>query len=377
MVEITTNRSTRSGSKQLAEAAASVVSGAEAGLVRSRINIVVDGMPCYVPDPGDDSMGNDDTMVDAMRQNEDFYRSKIRDLFGDVNGLLVAVTVKLNTAYTETHSHKIDPKSVVSIPSKTEEQDDQTTSADASSAQEAGAVANIGGSVSSAPGGANTSSSTDSKSEFQTDNSHEDTFIKQSPGEATVVAASVRVPRSYFVDSYKNNNGGKDPDDAALSAYEDEQIAGIRQSVKACTNLTTDDAVVVLAYNDAPPPPMTASASAGSPMSMMLTGHVKEIGVGALALVSMFMVSTMVKKTAPAPVVATGVGEAVEETESRKLVAGDGVAGEVGEGGATLDGIELDEESVKAQQMIEQVQELVKANPDGAANLVKRWMSQR
>jgi flagellar biosynthesis/type III secretory pathway M-ring protein FliF/YscJ len=39
--------------------------------------------------------------------------------------------------------------------------------------------------------------------------------------------------------------------------------------------------------------------------------------------------------------------------------------------------VELDEESVKAQQMIEQVQELVKANPDGAAGLVKRWMNQR
>jgi flagellar biosynthesis/type III secretory pathway M-ring protein FliF/YscJ len=58
------------------------------------------------------------------------------------------------------------------------------------------------------------------------------------------------------------------------------------------------------------------------------------------------------------------------------LNTGEGLAGEVGEGGAMLDGVELDEESVKAQQMIEQVQELVKANPDGAASLVKRWMNQ-
>jgi flagellar biosynthesis/type III secretory pathway M-ring protein FliF/YscJ len=380
MVEITTTRSDRTSGKTLAASAASVVSGAEAGLTRSRINIVVDGVPCHVPDASDDDMGTDDTMVDALRQNEDFYSTKIRDNLGDVNGLMVAVTVKLNTSYTETHSHKVDPKGVVSIPIKSEETSDETTSGGAGGAEEAGAVANVGVAI---PGGAgsggNSSTSSDSKSEFQADNSHEDTFTKQSPGEPTVVAASVRVPRSYFVAGFKNKNDGKDPDDAALTGYEAQEIADIRQSVKACTNLTSDDAVVVAEYDDAPPPVMASVSTGGSPMSMMLGGHVKEIGVGALALVSMFMVSTMVKKTAPAPAVVGGGGGVLvdDELEARKLNSGEGVAGEVGEGGAALDGVELDEESVKAQQMIEQVQELVKANPDGAAGLVKRWMNQR
>jgi flagellar biosynthesis/type III secretory pathway M-ring protein FliF/YscJ len=291
----------------------------------------------------------------------------------------VAVTVKLNTAYTEVHSHKVDPKSVVSIPIKSEDQSDESTSGGAGSAEEAGAVANQGVAIPSggAGGGGNSSTSTDSKNEFQADNSHEDTFTKQSPGEPTVVAASVRVPRSYFVAAYKNANGGKDPDDAALSAYETQQLTGFRASVKACTNLSSDDAVVVAEYDDAPPPTIAAATGAGTPMSMMLGGHVKEIGVGALALVSMFMVSSMVKKTSPATATAGGGVLLDEEAEARKLNAGEGVAGEVGEGGAALDGVELDEESVKAQQMVEQVQELVKANPDGAAGLVKRWMNQR
>jgi flagellar M-ring protein FliF len=379
MVEITTNRSAGSSPKQLAAAAASVVSGSEAGLVRSRINIVVDGIPCSVPDPSDDNMGGDDTMVDAQRQNEKFYDDKIRELFGDVNGLMVAVSVKLNTSYSETHSHKVDPKSVVQIQIKSDEQNDETSSTGSGAAQEAGAVANVGQSIGGGGGGnTNTSTSSDSKSEYQGDNSHEDTFVKQAPGEATVVAASVRFPRSYFVQSYKNNNDGKDPDDAALTTFEDQQITGIRQSIKACTNLTSDDAVVVAAYDDAAPPPITAVSSGGSSVSMMLGGHVKEIGVGALALVSMFMVSTMVKKSGPVPVTAGGgVPIDEEDSETRILKAGDGVAGEASEGAATLDGVELDEESVKAQQMIDQVQELVKANPDGAASLVKRWMNQR
>ena len=43
--------------------------------------------------------------------------------------------------------------------------------------------------------------------------------------------------------------------------------------------------------------------------------------------------------------------------------------------GATLDGMELDEESVKAQEMIGQVSTLVRENPDAAATLVKRWLN--
>jgi len=45
------------------------------------------------------------------------------------------------------------------------------------------------------------------------------------------------------------------------------------------------------------------------------------------------------------------------------------------EGDPLLDGMELDEESAKAQQMLNQVSALVEENPDAAANLVKRWMN--
>jgi flagellar biosynthesis/type III secretory pathway M-ring protein FliF/YscJ len=49
--------------------------------------------------------------------------------------------------------------------------------------------------------------------------------------------------------------------------------------------------------------------------------------------------------------------------------------GEAVEGDPLMEGMELDEESAKAQQMINQVSALVEENPDAAANLVKRWMN--
>jgi flagellar biosynthesis/type III secretory pathway M-ring protein FliF/YscJ len=56
------------------------------------------------------------------------------------------------------------------------------------------------------------------------------------------------------------------------------------------------------------------------------------------------------------------------------LVVGEDLAGEVGEGNALLDGMELDDDAVRAQQMIGQVSSMVKENPDAAAQLVKRWL---
>jgi flagellar biosynthesis/type III secretory pathway M-ring protein FliF/YscJ len=46
----------------------------------------------------------------------------------------------------------------------------------------------------------------------------------------------------------------------------------------------------------------------------------------------------------------------------------------VGEGERTLDGMELDDEALKTQQVIEQVSDMVTENPEAAANLVKRWL---
>ena len=40
-----------------------------------------------------------------------------------------------------------------------------------------------------------------------------------------------------------------------------------------------------------------------------------------------------------------------------------------------MDGIEVDTDSVRNQQIISQVSSMVKENPDAAANLVKRWLS--
>ena len=78
----------------------------------------------------------------------------------------------------------------------------------------------------------------------------------------------------------------------------------------------------------------------------------------------------MVRRSA----VVTTVTTPVELREVAPLTTDEDIAGEAGEGAAMLDGMELDEETIRAQQMVQQVSTMVKENPDAAANLVKRWL---
>jgi flagellar biosynthesis/type III secretory pathway M-ring protein FliF/YscJ len=91
-----------------------------------------------------------------------------------------------------------------------------------------------------------------------------------------------------------------------------------------------------------------------------------------LAVISLFMVSMMVRKGAPPPAMAP---LPPEPSEPRDISASEHIVGNVGEGNAALDGMELDEDAVKAQQMLDQVQQMVQTNPEGAAGLVKRWLN--
>ena len=86
------------------------------------------------------------------------------------------------------------------------------------------------------------------------------------------------------------------------------------------------------------------------------------------------MVSMMVRKATPVLAVAQATAP-IPMISPPPTEMGEGVAGEAVSGGSLLDGMELDDEAVRSQQMLEQVSTLVKENPDAAATLVKRWLN--
>ena len=77
----------------------------------------------------------------------------------------------------------------------------------------------------------------------------------------------------------------------------------------------------------------------------------------------------MVRKTTPPAIV-------VPKAEKAQVAAAEvDLTTEVSEGIQSMDAVEVNDDSVRTQQIIGQVSNMVKENPDAAANLVKRWLN--
>jgi flagellar M-ring protein FliF len=364
--------------KRLAEAIAETVHGTNAHMKRSRVSVIIDGIVRPVRDR--DPNMPDGEIGDEQAKAQERMEANVKKALGAYGEVIAVVYAKIDTVAS--HKHElIYPK----IQAKERSIQDNSTSESTAqpSSAEPGAAANSGQSLSVAPAPAdkNSSENTESKVENEVFADRSETESTKPAGEPTAASASVSVPRSYFVAQLKAESGSdKEPTaaevDAAFVKRRDTIIAstmaaiGIADPKQVSLDLYTD-VPLLMAAGAASSSGVAASSSSG--ISLTLSGHVKEIAVGALALVSLFMVSTMVKKSTPAPVVALAGME--EFTPPPKLGSNVDIAGEVSEGDQALDGMELDEDAIKSQQMVEQVSTMVKENPEAAANMVKRWLN--
>jgi flagellar biosynthesis/type III secretory pathway M-ring protein FliF/YscJ len=361
--------------KGLVIAAADAVAHAVSGLTRGRIAVIVGDREIPIPDEENDPLATGSELMDMKVKEETVEAQKIYTQFGYIPNLLVSVSVQIDNQTTSRQTHTYDKDNTISKPvsesTKTEE-----TSSTAAPAADPGVGANTGASITAAAGGGggSTSSTSEDKTENQILPSDKTETTQIPAGKDTVVAATVRVPRSYFVNAYKSTNNGKDPDDAALQTEITSELTSIRTGVKTLLGLKGDDDLSVDMYPDLAVGGTMVMATASSPLSSpvgSVTVYGKQIGIGALAIISLFMMSSMVRKSTPAPVVAAPSAPPPPSV----LTAAENLAGEVGMSNATLDGMEMDEDAVKTQQMLDQVTTMVKENPEGAAALVKRWLN--
>jgi len=141
-VAITTDRNGHANPRTMAEAAADMVCGSKAGLARGNIRVAVDGISVPIRDRSDDSPDGDDDAVTMQKNYEDLYQKKIEHALQDIDGVIVSVTVKVDTSETTTTIHKIDPKQTVSVQTHSEESNTEQDAQQASSSEEPGAVPN-------------------------------------------------------------------------------------------------------------------------------------------------------------------------------------------------------------------------------------------
>lgn len=374
-------------SKSLAMGIATLVSGAQSGLTPGKVKIVINGRPMPIEDPsaaGDTLVAT--TAMELQEQAEKNYVQKIQNQFPHIDGLRVSVTVKINNTSEQTENVEYDNKKSSHL-EKTIQSREREDTAQQAQANEAGTIPNTGASIAQPAVQIPGRQSNDNVSSTTFDNAPGKTSkVQHRPaGEATVLGASVRVPRSFFVRLARQRDPSKkDPDNATVDKYMSEEIASIQSAVRACTQIKESENITVAAYSDLLPlEDHPAPIAAASTFTGILGGHVKEVALGALALMSLFMMSMIVRKGAPAPVIATVPTAAAAPiaapigSSANPLEVGETLAGEAGESSATLDGMELDEDSIKSQKMLDQVTELVGENPEVAATLIKRWMNNR
>lgn len=356
--------------KQLIHAAADLVAGSVAGLSRGRVTVIVDGKSHQLPDKGsEDSLA--DGLLEQQKLYERKYKSTILEQLSYIPGAVVSVHVAIDPTTIRKNTHTVDPKNKISEPEQIRSTNEETSGGGRSG--EPGAGPNTGTNSPMSIDGAVPASSTavgsTEDTKLKVDYGREESASFTPAGKPTVMGAAVRLPRSYYISALKLS---KDLDEAALMGAVKPHLESIRNEVVTCTGLKPES-ISVETYIDGLAElsaPATAGVTGGS-MTSLLGSHGKEIALGVLAVISLFMVSSMVRKGTPATVVAAPLGSQTPIS----LSSGEDVAGEATDGNAMLDGMELDEDAMKTQQMLTQVQDLVKENPDAAAGLVKRWLN--
>lgn len=391
--------------RKLAGAAKTFAANCIAGLTPENISVIVDGIPGFAGGENDTSILSGDLLA-TKREAEADYLRKLQNQFSWIPGVRVTVNVEVDNSSQTIDSRDVDSKNKINE-QLTSETKTQTPVGGAAGQSEPGAVPNMaveiaaGGSSGHPAGLAIEENRNTNKVDYGT----KVTQVKKPGGTFAVVGASVSVPQSFVVGVWRRKTNKADanamPSEAELETVKGELFAAVKRDTMVATNIKDVSQVSVSDSWDLDPivgGPVLAAAAPGGTAANLTTfaaGNAKEIMLGVLAVVSLFMVSRLVKKAEPLLATTPGLalagmggvttGDAgLDSTADKRgfnksmLIGGEAIAGEVGGGdanAAVMFGQELDPEALETSQMIDQVSSFVKSNPESAAQMINRWMS--
>jgi flagellar biosynthesis/type III secretory pathway M-ring protein FliF/YscJ len=238
--------------------------------------------------------------------------------------------------------------------------------------------------------GGSGSSSTREKTETSMNGlrDQKDTTVVKPKGYVEKLMASVNVPRSYLL-KVLEAQGADDTSPAAIEKIAGVEMPKIKEMVKPLINATEDDQVVVKWYHDVTPEPVPTTEQASQPAFIALArDYGPQIGLAVLALFSLFMVLRIAKKAQAAVAVsapggslataAAGAGGGMTRFgplgSLEPLGGGPVTVGEAEEVDGIMVGHEVDEGMVRTQQIVSQINQLVKEDPRTPASIVENWI---
>ena len=376
---------TRSG--QLGEdqvkAIRNVVASAYAGLDRRNITVTdLNGMT-FGGAIGPDGLPEDESAyaTHKLRYEREFQR-KIQQQLAYIPRVIVGVNAELNPEmHNSTTQVKLDPKPVAVL---TKESNKESSSRSPQIAGRPGAASNgvVGNtpvSLQQTAASGPESQTTESKSDIQNIPGHDTTIRQIAPLIPKKVTASIDIPSSYYVDVWRSRNpqpadkAGKQPDGAELATIETEIKKSVQEKVR---NLLPDfdrgtnpyPHVVVETYTDLPRPtvdPPTLAAQSGT----WLAENWQTLAVIGVGLFSLLMLRGMVRSPGQSRPAAPTAAVAAHHPKA-----------------ASQEPAEEDEPepvrvlktkfSASGPDLKAELQEIVKENPDAAANVLRAWIGE-
>ena len=388
--------------QQRVDAIAGLLAGAKSGLDITNIK-VIDGSTGRQRRPTRDDELVATTYLEHAKRVEDQLQVKLGDMLSYIPGVTVAVTAQVDVTSMSVNSKKNLPMGEGTISVMKKEKGDKTTQADGSKAAEPGPRSNQAADISRAGGSkANKLEQETNESEFDVAVGTEEKKVVDPRGMPTSLVASVNIPQGYVVNLLKpppKEGEKKDPtkpdvvpSDADIDAKFKVLQAMITSYIKPhlrtrvgdavsegeiVVSMVPGDAVANSAVGGVGGPAMSGlgllSAGGGTIGGLSLgSGLIDKALVSVLAIAALTMMVMMVRKA----------GRKIELPTAEELVGvppnmeiKSDVIGEAEEGETPMAGIEVGEEDVRKQKMLESVSDFVDKQPEGAAKLVKRWLS--
>lgn len=365
------------------EAIADLVAGAQPGLKVQDVRIIdaKSGTSHAARNKGQLAASNHMEIKHAAEQH---VKATIEGLLAAIPGVRVAVNVMPDTREVLQRTDNYEEPRIGPLSSNRRTIESTTQSRSA----EPGIRPNTG--VDITTGGISGSQFSDERSDettkpvFPSDSRH----ITDHKGYALKINATILVPRMYFVTRYRSDRADPTavPDDVELDPIIVSEAARIKSMVEPLIDTAaypgaSPGTVVVAMIPDmvqlvpgAPGDvPMAGVDSVPGLVGIPLDGSLlKYLLLGALALLSLLMMVLMVRKAGVQSQTVTvqeilGVPPKLPTDQSE-------VVGEADESTPAMEGLELDAEALRRKQMLGQISDMVRQNPDEVANLLRRWM---
>ena len=373
-------------SQKQVDAIAHLVAGSHSGLKVQDVK-VVDASAGRVMRVRAEADQSANLHLDIKAQHERDTKAKLLEALSYIPGVLVEVTAIVDTRIEQQRIDSYDEPKVAPI----EESTRVMNSSNGSGSGEAGVRPNAGASV---LGSARKSTHTsDEQNQSRTTSVFPKTnrSVSDPKGYALKINASIGVPRSYFVSRYREdlNDAAAEPDAPAIQSLVELESARIRTRIEPLIDTIADPetisgaargTVVVDMIPDFTLASQTGGVTTGSGtqvggrslVGIMTDNMVKTVSLGALAIVSLAMMFLMVRKASHRTTLPTAA-ELVGVPPALQLQDAD-LVGEADESIAPLEGVEVDDNALRRQQILEQINQMVKAEPAEAASLLRRWL---